>query len=170
MGTTGASAAMVPAMKACHSTAPHVTCQSPALAIYNCIIPSALLHGMIDMATLNRCSSIRLHICLTYAACCLVDGAGQLDGQAEVFLWVDLRRLCPQHTWMASCWFCATDSLIKSILFCRMMMCFSCMISTAARCSAQGNEPRELQCNDDRGGTSRKIEAATHRADRRRPR
>ena len=37
---------------------------------------------------------------------------------------------------MASCWLVATDSPTRSILFCRMMMCFSCMISTAARCSA----------------------------------
>mmetsp|Transcript_20396 Transcript_20396/g.69409 ORF Transcript_20396/g.69409 Transcript_20396/m.69409 type:complete len:225 (+) Transcript_20396:1029-1703(+) len=37
--------------------------------------------------------------------------------------------------WMASYWFAAALSCTRSILFCRMMMCFSCMISTAARCS-----------------------------------
>mmetsp|Transcript_12141 Transcript_12141/g.31116 ORF Transcript_12141/g.31116 Transcript_12141/m.31116 type:complete len:354 (+) Transcript_12141:170-1231(+) len=37
--------------------------------------------------------------------------------------------------WMVSCWLVAALSLMRSILFCRMMMCFSRMISTAARCS-----------------------------------
>mmetsp|Transcript_485 Transcript_485/g.1154 ORF Transcript_485/g.1154 Transcript_485/m.1154 type:complete len:205 (-) Transcript_485:125-739(-) len=36
---------------------------------------------------------------------------------------------------IASCWLSATASLTRSILFCRMMMFLSCMISTAARCS-----------------------------------
>mmetsp|Transcript_17722 Transcript_17722/g.45805 ORF Transcript_17722/g.45805 Transcript_17722/m.45805 type:complete len:208 (+) Transcript_17722:801-1424(+) len=36
---------------------------------------------------------------------------------------------------MSSCCDCAAASLTRSILFCRMMMCFSFMISTAARCS-----------------------------------
>mmetsp|Transcript_16568 Transcript_16568/g.46774 ORF Transcript_16568/g.46774 Transcript_16568/m.46774 type:complete len:225 (-) Transcript_16568:353-1027(-) len=37
--------------------------------------------------------------------------------------------------WMSSNWFCPLASLMRSILFCRMMMCCRRMISTAARCS-----------------------------------
>mmetsp|Transcript_5957 Transcript_5957/g.20166 ORF Transcript_5957/g.20166 Transcript_5957/m.20166 type:complete len:203 (-) Transcript_5957:370-978(-) len=37
--------------------------------------------------------------------------------------------------WIASNWFVAALSCTKSILFCRMMMCFNFIISTAARCS-----------------------------------
>mmetsp|Transcript_93573 Transcript_93573/g.208214 ORF Transcript_93573/g.208214 Transcript_93573/m.208214 type:complete len:215 (+) Transcript_93573:347-991(+) len=36
---------------------------------------------------------------------------------------------------ISSYWACACCSLISSTLFCRMMMCFSRMISTAAKCS-----------------------------------
>ena len=36
---------------------------------------------------------------------------------------------------IASCWFAAAVSCTKSILFCKMMMCLSRMISTAAKCS-----------------------------------
>ena len=39
------------------------------------------------------------------------------------------------NRWMSSNWFCPDASLIRSILFCRMMMCCRRMISTAARCS-----------------------------------
>ena len=37
--------------------------------------------------------------------------------------------------WIASCWFIAALSWIRSILFCRMIICWRRMISTAARCS-----------------------------------
>lgn len=49
------------------------------------------------------------------------------------------RRHARQRTWMnfwmASAWLTAAASVTKSILFCRMMMSFRRMISTAAKCS-----------------------------------
>ena len=49
------------------------------------------------------------------------------------------------NDWIWSCCVVALVSSIRSILFCRMMMCFSCMISTAARCSAGAENRRRRQ-------------------------
>lgn len=52
---------------------------------------------------------------------------GTMGAPSAIVPWMNFR--------IASCWFAAAVSCTRSILFCRMMMCFNRMISTAARCS-----------------------------------